>query len=749
VLLFQSRYAERLPIGKPDTIRSITVPQLRAFYDAWYRPDRMAVVAVGDIDSDALERAVATLFGGMTARASALPEPDRTVPLHKDLLISVVTDPEVTRSALEVVRKRSREDETHAADYRRQLVDRLVARMLNQRFAELAQKPDAKFLGATVSDRPLTEKVALFAAGAGVADGQLQEGLRVVASEGERARRYGFAASELDRAKKWLRATYDRAYLERDKTESASLASEYLRHFLVEEPAPGIEYEYRLVQQVLPGISLEDVKSAVQRLLTDESRVVLIVAPQKASVQVPSKEELTKALIDAERAPLEAWSDTSVSRELVDPKPHPGTIAARRTLDPLGITVVRFSNGIEAWLKPTDFRNDQILFTMEAPGGLSLSPAEDYLNASLATAYVIASGAGGLSATDLQKLLTGRQATAVPFVSLSTHGISGSATPGEIELALQLLYQEFMAPGDDEDAFALIKRRLDAAFANRGQSPQQVFVERVAQVNTSGHYTTAPVTPERIGTLDRRKMFTFYRDRFSNAADFRFVMVGAFKVDDVVPLLAQYVGSLPANGTRPSNFRDVGIRFPTSIQRVEVEKGREPRSQTLISFFAEPSLDLVQQENLTEAMTVLETRLRDVLRESLGQTYNVSVQLDQIFPQRGGGHVQVGFAAAPEHIVAMTERVLQEIKRLQQDGPSADLTNRAKAAARQNDDAALKQNPYWLRRLTIARVIGGDPSAILKRGERINAVTPETLRTAFRRYFPADRFTVVTLVPAR
>ena len=100
--------------------------------------------------------------------------------------------------------------------------------------------------------------------------------------------------------------------------------------------------------------------------------------------------------------------------------------------------------------------------------------------------------------------------------------------------------------------------------------------------------------------------------------------------------------------------------------------------------------------------------------------------------------MQVRFAAAPEHIAAMTDRVLQEIKRLQQGGPSADLTNRAKAAARQSDDAALKQNAYWLRRLTIARVIGGDPSAILKRGQRINAVTPETLRTVFRRYFPAD-----------
>src|SRR5262249_18126163 len=348
---------------------------------------------------------------------------------------------------------------------------------------------------------------ALCAGGASARGGGLREGGSVGEIEGERARHYGFAASELDRAKKWLAATYERAYLERDKTESASLASEYLRHFLVEEPAPGIEYEYRLVQQVLPGISLDDVKSAVQRLLTDESRVLLIVAPQKASVQVPSKEELTKILVDAERAPLGAWSDTSVSRELVDPKPHAGTIAARRTIDPLGITVVRFSNGIEAWLKPTDFRNDQILFTMEAPGGLSLSPAEDYLNASVATAYVIASGAGGLSATDLQKLLAGRQATAVPFASLSTHGISGNATPGEIELALQLLYQEFMAPGDDEDAFTLVKRRLDAAIANRGQSPQQVFAERVAQVNTSGHYTTIPVTPERIGTLDRRKMF--------------------------------------------------------------------------------------------------------------------------------------------------------------------------------------------------------------------------------------------------
>ncbi len=748
VLYYHSRYAERLPIGKPDIIRTAPVARLRAFYDTWYRPDRMAVIAVGDIDPAQIAEAIDSAFGPITARAPAQTPPDSSVPLKHPLLVSVVTDPELTRSVVQVVRKRPSPGEQHIADYRRDLVQRMVEHMVNERFDQLSRRPDAAFLGAGMSDSPMSPDVESVSMGAAVQDGHLVDGVGVLAEEATRAREFGFSASELDRAKKWMAAFYDRAYAERDKTESGSFAEEYLQYFLVHEPSPGIAYEHRLVQQLLPGVDGAETAAAARRLLSDDNRVLLAVSPQKAGTSVPTDAELQTALVAAERTTMTAWADQAAPSTLMAKKPEPAAVVSRREIPAIGVTIVRFANGVEAWLKPTDFKNDQVIFTMDAPGGSSLAPPEHYLEASLSPSYVELSGVGGLKATDIEKLLAGKVASATPFVSLSEHGISGGAVPAEIESALQLLYLDFTAPGDDPDAFGMMTRQLQAMVANRERSPAQLFREKVAEVNSSNHYTAEPVTPERIGALDRARMIAFYRERFSNAADFTVFMVGAFKVDDVVPELARYVGSLPSTGKATSAFRSVDIHFPETSQQARVEKGTEPRSQTAIGFFADPPPDPMAQEQVAEATTVLDIALRDILREDLGQTYTVSVGLSQPLPQRGEGHIEVRFGAAPENVDAMVGRVLDEVKKLQQEGPSADLTNRAKAAARLNYETALKQNSYWLRRLDTVHALGGHPEDILTRGARIDAVTPATLQETFKRYFPLERRTVVTLVPA-
>jgi zinc protease len=273
----------------------------------------------------------------------------------------------------------------------------------------------------------------------------------------------------------------------------------------------------------------------------------------------------------------------------------------------------------------------------------------------------------------------------------------------------------------------------------------------IAHVREGRHYkvhqSSVPLTAERVAALDPAKMYGFYRDRFANAADFTVFMVGAFTVDAAVPLLAQYVGTLPSTGQRSSQFRDVALKFPEGSQKVTVEQGREPRGQTVISFFADPPADPAVQENVSAATTVLDIALRDILREDLGQTYTVSVNLSQSLPQRGAGHTQVRFGAAPENLGTMTARVLQEIRRLQAEGPSDDLTNRAKESARRDYETALKQNGYWLRRLDTVHLFDTDPADIARRIERIDGVTPKVLRETFAQYFPADRYTVATLAP--
>lgn len=750
VLFYKSKYAERLPIGKPEILKTFTPQQLRAFYTKWYRPDRMAVVIVGDVDEAQMLEMVRAEFG--TIPAPSAPPPDRVyeVPLHPELLVKVATDPEATQSSVSLVRKRPRGGQDRVLDYRRDmLVHRLIVQMLNDRFDELSRKPDAQFLDAGAYESGLSPTTQTFTLAASVQEGKIAAALSALAIESKRVNQFGFGPGETDRAKKSMLAGYQRAYAERDKTESGSYAREYVSHFLEGEPSPGIEYEYKLAEAVVPEIAPAEIAGAVRSMFADESRVVLAVTPEKAGVQPPAEAELRGAVASADSVAVTAWNDTASSKPLMANVPEPGAVRDRREIPELGVTVVRFANGVEAWLKPTDFKNDQVLFTLAAPGGASLASPELFYEASLAPAQINLSGAGGHSQIELQKLLAGKIANASPFISLFTQSISGSSTPANLETALQLLNLNFTAPGDDPEAFALILKQLRSAYENRDRSPEILFREKVADVNTSHHYTARPLTLDRINTLNRQAMVSFYRERFANAADFSFFMVGAFKVDEVVPLVARYVGSLPSTGQATSRYKDVGLAFPGKVEKASVVKGSEPKALAVLSFFADPPLDENERTRLEAATDVFEIALRDILREELGETYSVSVGLQQPLPQRGDGRVGISFGAAPENLDAMVERIMREVRRMQQEGPPADLVARAKEAARREHETAVKQNGYWLSAFQSAKLLGRDPMLITSRLQRIDAVTPANVQEMFKKYFPADRYTLVTLLPEK
>jgi len=749
VLFYESKYAERLPIGKPDVLKSFRPERLRAFYTKWYRPDRMAVVAVGDFEVADMEALIKKEFGALPKPATAAPPRDYVVPLQTELLVKVATDTEATQSSVSVIGKRKRVNESTVGGYRRDLLRRIAFQILNERFDELSRKPDAQFLDAGAYESGLSPSTSTVGLGVSVQEGKIPGGLSAAVIEANRAVQHGFGAAELDRAVKRITASFDRAYAERDKTETGAYVQEYVNHFLEDEPSPGIEYERKLVLALLPGITTAEVSATAKELFNDASSVILAVSPQKEGLAVPTEAELRAAVASAEKVAVLAWTDAAATRELMPRLPDPGIVKDRREIPDLGVTVVRFGNGVEAWFKPTDFKNDEVVYSFASKGGSSLAPCELFLEASLAPAQVQLSGYGGHRAVDVQKLLAGKTASSVPTMSLSQHGISARSNPANIETVLQLMHLEFTAPGDDADAFGLIKKNLEAAYQNRGSDPDTVFGEKIAEINTSGHCTSRPITLERIAKLDRAAMVSFYKARFANAADFTFFMVGAFKVDDVLPVVGKYVGSLPSTGVASAKFRDIGAKFPDKIVRERVAKGREPRAKTIVSFFADPPLEENEQTRVEAATEVLEIALRDILREELGETYGVSVGLSQALPQRGAGSIGISFGGAPDKIDSMVERVMKEVQRLQQEGPTPDLTNRAKETARRAYETSRRQNGYWLGRLQSAKILGRDPALILTREQRIDAITAENVHEMFKKYFPMDRYTVVTLVPEK
>jgi zinc protease len=731
-----SQYSKRLPIGTPESLKSFTVKRLRDFYTSNYRANRMAVIAVGDLNPDEIERMIRQRFGPLPGGRGAAPRRNFPIPPHRDTRFVTVSDREAQGTTVSVIYKGPFHALETLDDYRRSLVQSLAYQMINARFAELSRRPDAPFLAASAGSDTFGRSVEAASFGVRVKDGETEKGLAALTAEIARVRQFGFGEAELDRARRGALAQYERMYNERNNTTSEPLASELLRHYLSREAVPGIERELEYARRFLASVTTAEVSAFAREIIHDNDRVVLSSAPDRPGLAKVSQAQLQSALA----AGFEG-------KTLMAKAPTPGTVASRREIPEIGVTVLTLSNGVEVWLKPSDFRADQVVFSSYARGGISAVPPDQYLNASLSSSLVGIGGVGGLSPVDLGKLLAGKIAGASAYISTYTHGVTGSATPKDLEIALQLAHLNFTSPNRDPNALGLMKSRLEASLANQAQSPGAVFGERLRAINTVNHYTSKPVRIEDVAKLDSQAMWTFYTERFSNAANFTFFFVGNFTVDDITPLLATYLGSLPSKGASDSRAADVHLQFPASVQRETVTKGQEPRAQTVITFFSDTGLDEAQTARVRAAADIVENKLRDILREELGGTYSVGVGYSDTSPQPGYGTTTVQFGSSPENAAKLSAAVMTEVDRLRRDGPTAADLQAVKEADKNDLAQALRQNSYWLNALQSSQILGRDPKMIPRRSERTDALTVENVHEAMRKYLPADRYTVVTLMP--
>ncbi len=741
-----SKYTDRNPIGTPENLKSFPHQRLRDFYRDFYRPDRMAFVVVGDIEPQEMEAQIRTHFGTLKTPAPATRQA-APIPAHADTRYAIVMDREAQGTSISVYHKRPRRDLVTVGDYRRVLVQSLMYQMLNARLSEISRQPNAPFVGASSGDDTLGRTLEAFVVSARVQDGATARGLTALGQELARVRQHGFGEAELARAKASMMAGYERAYNERDKSESPNLADELVRHFLIAEGAPGIEVEVELVKRFLPTITAAETAAIAREYITEDNRVVLSTAPEKAGLTPVSEPVLRDALRTGLAASVEPWKDAIAGRELLTKAPTPGSVKSRREIPEIGVTVLTLSNGVEVWLKPTTFRNDQISFTSYARGGVSLASPDDYFNASLATSLVGLSGIGGLTPVDMGKLLAGKLAGVSPSVGTYTHGMNGSTTPRDLETALQLLYLQFTAPNRDPASFNLLKQRLEVSLANQAQNPGSVFGERARCVNTVNHFTCRSLKLEDLPKLNADRMYAFYQQLYANAADFTFFMVGSFKVDDVVPLLTKYVAALPSTGSSTARLNDMKLQFPEKVVREVVYKGKEPRSQTLMSFFADTKLEEFETHRLQAATTVVENRLREILREQLGGTYSVGVGYSNTSPVPGYGTTTVQFGSSPENVEKLQAAVMAELDKLRKEGPTAADVQAVKEAEKNSINEGLRDNGYWQGSLQAMHILGRDPRGILRRIERADSLNQQNIHDAIRKYFPAARSTIVTLMP--
>ncbi len=758
VLLRDSRYAERSPIGTVESLETFEHEALRRFYRDWYRPDLMAVIAVGDFDRAEVEALLIEHFEGISAPENPRERIEYSVPDHDETLFTIATDEELTSTSVAVYHMLALDEQETIGGYRQQLVEGLYNGMLNLRLGEIARNPNPPFLGAGSSKGSLVRSKGAYLLSANVPEDGIERGLEVVFTEAERVARFGFTASELERQKIDVLRGIERAYTDRANRGSASYAAEYSRAFLDDEPIPGIEYEFELYKRFIPEITLTEVNQIGSEWIRPQNRVVVVTGPEKEDLDMPSEEALLAVLAGVADMEITAYEETVIDQPLLAEIPEGSTVVGTREFAE-DIVEWELGNGVRVALKPTDFREDQVLFQGFSPGGTSLASDEEWIPASSATVLIQGGGLGPFNTTDLRRVLTGKVASARPFISSFEEGVTGSGSPQDLETMFQLIYMTFTAPRADPEYFEVFNTRNRTSLQNRDASPAVAFNDAINRIMTQDALRSRPVTVETLDHTDLGGSLAFYQDRFEDASDFTFIFVGNIDLDVMRPLVERYLGGLPSTN-RVETWRDLGERPPRGVIEEIVRKGLEPQSQTRLFFTGSIDYgDRSQRLGIAVMTSVLETRLREVLREELGGTYSVSVGSSFSWRPAGQYRLSISFGSDPERADELLAAVYEEIDRLKSSPPDEAEVNDVLEAQRRAWETNQESNSWWLSvldgryRYLLDQSDGRYPSGdvlletLPTYGADLDALTPLRIQELARRYFDQDNRVRVTLLP--
>ncbi|WP_345267292.1 M16 family metallopeptidase [Nibrella viscosa] len=747
-LLNNSRYADRLPIGKEDVLRNFKKEALERFYRDWYRPDLMSVIAVGDFDVAKVEGMIREKFGRIPKATNAKARPTFTIPPHPDTKVVIVTDEEQPNTVVQLIYKRPEIKETTLNDLREGIKRSLFNIMLSNRIQELTQRADPPFLGGFSNYGSFIGNLDAFSSYAVAKGDNVERAIQTLLDETARVRRFGFTPTELDRARRDLVSGAEQAYNERNKTRSSAYVSQYVQHFLKNDPVTGVDFYYNFLKSTIDGVKLDEVNQLVNQFIAPENRAVVIMAPDKSKDKLPTVEQVI-GWIDNAGQNVTAYVDQTLDSPLLRVQPTAKPIAGEKKIQELGVTEWRLQNGVRVILKPTNFKNDQILFTGISFGGTSLYDLKDYESARFASTLTTLGGTGDYNQIQLGKYLSGKSLSVNPFISELQEGVSGSAAPKDLETALQLLYSYFTQPRKDAEVVQGFLSNQKSFLENQiaTPTPAKVFQDTVQTVLGGGNPRRLPLRPEQLDRINLDRAIDIYRERFADASDFTFVFVGNFTELNIKPLIEKYLGGLPSTN-RKETFRDLGIRIPAGQITKTVYKGVDPKSTVQLVFSGDFNWNPETTTQIDALAEVLEIKLTEKLREEESSVYGVGVNGSYAKYPAERYTMRIGFSCAPENVEKLISKTLEEINALKQRGADPKDIDKFKAETRRETEVQLKDNNFWLSYLTNQYFNGDDPKEILMEEEQLKKVTVESTKAAANRYF-GKNFVRLVLMPEK
>ena len=747
VILKDSKYAERLPIGKKEIIENSSYETITRYYNDWYRPDLMAFVVVGDIDMDTTEIRIKEHFN----RLETLKKPRKRVryeiPDHNETLVTIATDKESPVTVVSVYCKSDTKKFETYQDYRSMVLHSLFTGMLNQRLSELKELPQPPFINAGSYYGEFLGDKSVFVSQALVSDTGIIKGLQTLLTENERLKLFGFTNGELERYKKILLNQYERIHNERDKTESSNFASEYIRNFLKDEPIPGIEFEYTYVKENLPGITLEEVNNLTGELVTSVNRVIVVNAPEKEGLVIPGEKDILAVADNVPESDISPYTDKISGSDLMPVKPEKGRILFTRKLDEIDAVEMKLSNGAKVILKPTDFKNDEILFRAESQGGQSLYTETDHQSASNASSIENESGLGDYSKTELQKLLAGKTVSLSSWIGMYHEGLNGYASPRDLESLMQMINLEFTQPRKDETAFSSYISKTKAYYENILSDPTQYFFDQYSRIQAQNHPRANRIPTEKeIEMIDLDRAYEIFADRFSDASDFYFFFVGSFDIDTIKPLIETYIASLPSLRKNES-WKDLGIRPPAEKLDEKVFKGTDPKSFVVIYFEKEIAWDEDEAFLLATLGSLLNRKYIELLREEMSGVYGVQASAGIGKTPYEKAYLKILFPCSPENVDSLTSAALKEIRKIQAEGAEEEDIQSAQEIQRRNMEENLKTNGFWISSLQTIYRNNTSMDLLTRYDELIKKISSEEMKRVANEYIDTGKYLRVVLYP--
>lgn len=746
-----SRHALRLPIGKEAILKTFKYDAIKRFYADWYRPNLMAVVVVGDVEPEQAKKMIHTYFGQLKNPAHERARDITKIAARSDSSALVITDKEATNNSV-MIRYPflERKPQTVLADFRQAMVENLSEGILAQRLQELTQQENPPFLGASSSSAQIVAGYESFVSYAALGRGGVAPAIAALLQETLRTRHFGFSADELERAKKNTLRHYETMYSERDKSDSAEYAAEYIRNFLVGESIPGTVNEYSYVSEFLPGISLAEVNAYARQMIPlDAKKLAVYMGSDKAGETIPSAGQLLQLVETAEKAPAIAKEHKAVAKNLMAHAPQAGSILSETQNKTLGLFELTLSNGLKVILKPSDFKADQILLSATRFGGQSLFGGPDTYNARYANAVVGVMGLKDFAPMEVQKILAGKNLDFQLNMGNYTEEFYGTAGNADLEAMFQVLHLRLASPRRDEALYKAFISNAQYQAKNNMSHPEAVFGDILQTTMYQNHPRLARTQrPEDFARIDLERAMQIYRERFGSARGMTFILVGSFDVEKIKPLIATYLASLPTPEIA-TGYKDLGMRPVPGVVKKEVRAGTEQKSRVSLNFTGPITYSNEEQFRFHALIEIMNLKINDILREKLTLIYsgNMGGEFERIpYPNYNIG---VSLPCGPENVNKVIAAMFGEIEKIKQEGPQAADLEKVKQNWIKEHQIELRTNSLWLQYLQDFSLHGSDPALILSFDQQVNAITSSELQEAAKRYFNMENYVQAVLYPEK